>query len=312
MALGHKQKIFNKLHVVIMLLLMVGGQFLPTIGTITPLGMKILGIFFGTVYGWSTLGMIWPSFISLTFLSTLPDTGAIATFKTGFGDRVTVAVFFLLLFGELVTKVGLSKYIADWCVRRKFVQGKPFGLLIMFCFAGAVISACVNVFAAIILMLSVYYSFCKEVGLRLGDRYARYSLVAIIYVATMAGDIFPFMGTSVLVVGIQERVLSMPVPYVQFALAQIALVIMGSIIYLLYLRIFIKPDASIVKAYRPEKIDMRMGGQKSLLRVFCFVCWWPSSFLASYQQIRRLVYFLRAWILQDALRLFWPCIMLLM
>lgn len=114
------------IHVVIILALMFGFRYLPPIGIITPLGMQTLGIFIGVIYGWSTMGMIWPSLLGLFALSLLPGSTAITTFKTGMGDRVTVAIFFLLLFGELLNKVGLSKFIADWCVSRRFVQGKPY------------------------------------------------------------------------------------------------------------------------------------------------------------------------------------------
>ena len=61
MSATNKKQLMNLIHVALMLLMMVGGAFLPTLGSITPLGMKTLGIFFGTVYGWSTLGMVWPS-----------------------------------------------------------------------------------------------------------------------------------------------------------------------------------------------------------------------------------------------------------
>lgn len=273
MSATNKKKNFNYIHVALMVLMMVGGAFLPSIGSITPLGMKTLGIFFGTVYGWSTLGMVWPSLLSLTFLSTLPEAGAIATFKAGFGDRITVAIFLLLLFGELVNRVGLSKYIADWCVRRNFVQGKPFGLLIMFCLAGSFISACVNVFAAIILMVTVFYSFCKEVGLKPGDDFARYSLIAIIYISSMAGNILPFMGSSILIVGIQEQMLSLSMPYTTFALAQIVLVILTSVVYLAYVKFVVKPDVAVVEAYRPETIDMRMSAQQKFVMglLFCML-----------------------------------------
>ncbi|MBQ2003805.1 MAG: hypothetical protein II239_02125 [Peptococcaceae bacterium] len=41
-------------------------RFLPPIGQVTPYGMGILGTFIAAIYGWSTIGMVWPSFICLT------------------------------------------------------------------------------------------------------------------------------------------------------------------------------------------------------------------------------------------------------
>ena len=59
-----KQKIFYG-HIVITLLLMFGFGQLPAVGTITPLGMKLLGIFLGLIYAWSATSLLWPSLLGI-------------------------------------------------------------------------------------------------------------------------------------------------------------------------------------------------------------------------------------------------------
>ena len=86
MSATNKKQLMNIIHVALMLLMMVGGAFLPTLGSITPLGMKTLGIFFGTVYGWSTLGMVWPSQTAKSIIrwrSYPSSVGYAATFSPG-------------------------------------------------------------------------------------------------------------------------------------------------------------------------------------------------------------------------------------
>ena len=253
------------IHVAIIFIFMFGFGYLPPIGTITPLGMQTLGIFIGVIYGWSTMGMIWPSLLGLFALSLLPGAGAINTFKTGMGDRITVAVFFLLIFGELINKVGLSKYIADWCVSRKLVVGKPYAIMAMFCLAGGIISAFVNCFAGFILMWGVFYNFCKEVGLKPGDAYARVTLIALVYISTMAGDILPFMGLSLLTVGLQENLLNIPMPYVQFTLAQLIMTLLASVLYFAFIKFVVKPDTTIVKNYVPDTDGMTLTNQQKFV-----------------------------------------------
>ncbi len=253
------------IHVAIILVLMFGFQYLPSIDSITPLGMQTLGIFIGVIYGWSTMGMIWPSLLGLFALSLLPGATAISTFKTGMGDRITVAIFFLLLFGELINKVGLSKYIADWCVSRKFVIGKPYAIMAMFCLAGGIISTFVNCFAGMILMWGVFYNFCKEVGLKPGDAYARVTLIALVYISTMAGDILPFMGLSLLTVGLQESILGLTMPYVQFTLAQLIMTLLASVLYFAFIKFVIKPDVTLVKKYVPHMDRMMLNGQQKFV-----------------------------------------------
>ncbi len=49
------------IHVVIMFSLMLGVGFLPPFAQVTPLGMKVLGVFLGLVYGWCFIDLLWTS-----------------------------------------------------------------------------------------------------------------------------------------------------------------------------------------------------------------------------------------------------------
>lgn len=51
-------------HVIIMFALMFGIGKLQPFGTVTPMGMNILGIFVGTLYGWLFLDLLWPSLLA--------------------------------------------------------------------------------------------------------------------------------------------------------------------------------------------------------------------------------------------------------
>ena len=55
------------LHIVIFFLLTFGIGFLPPVG-ITAMGMNILGVFLGMLYGWTFIGFAWPSMICLVAL----------------------------------------------------------------------------------------------------------------------------------------------------------------------------------------------------------------------------------------------------
>ena len=252
-------------HVAIILLFMFGFRYLPTFGTVTPLGMQTLGIFIGIIYGWSTMDLIWPSLLGLAALSLLPGNSAITVFQTGFGDRLTLGVFFFLLLGELVNKVGLSKFIADWCVSRKFIVGKPYGILAMFCAAGAFLAAFVNVFAGMILMWGIFYSFCKEANLQPGDSYARVSLIAIIFVCAVASGLLPFMNMGFVVNSIQAQMFGVAMPYISYSIMQFIMIVLAVIIYFAFIILVIRPDTSVVKNYVPSNTKLVMNNQQKFV-----------------------------------------------
>ena len=52
MQANAKRNYLTYVHAIIMFVIMFGVGTLPTFGQVTPLGMKILGVFLGTMYGW--------------------------------------------------------------------------------------------------------------------------------------------------------------------------------------------------------------------------------------------------------------------
>ena len=86
------------IHSVIMLIFMFGFKFLPAPGAVTPFGMAVAGVFFGLIYGWSFLGILWPSLMGIFGLAL-----------TGYGsvEKVVIDMFsnstiLMMMVGSLV------------------------------------------------------------------------------------------------------------------------------------------------------------------------------------------------------------------
>ena len=252
-------------HVIIIILLMFGFKYIPPVGDITSLGMQTIGIFLGVVYGWCVINLVVPSLLGLFALSLLPDTGAISTFGSAFGDRVTVALLLFFVFAELINQVGLSQWTVDWCLSRKFVKGKPFGMLAMLCLAGCIISAFVNVYASAVIMVGVFYSFCKNVGFSPGDKFPQVALVAILYTGCMAGNLFPFMGAGILLQGIQQRMAGSLPPYIPYILMQLLLMVIASVLYFAFAKFIVKPETTLIKNHELDDFNAKMNPQQKLV-----------------------------------------------
>lgn len=63
MSVSVKKSNKRYIHIAIMFVLMFGMGFLPTFGQITPMGMKVLGVFIGLVYGWCFIDLTWTSIL---------------------------------------------------------------------------------------------------------------------------------------------------------------------------------------------------------------------------------------------------------
>lgn len=262
-----KERDYKKfIHLIIMAALILFVGKIPPIGALTPLGMQTLGIFAGIVYGWSTLGMILPSMVGVLAVGFLNGNTVVASLGAAFGDRVTIILFWLFLTASLVEQVGLANYIAQWCVTRKFLAGRPWGIAIMFFLASAIIAATLNTFAAMILMCGIFYSFCERVGFKHGDKYPLLVLMGILYTCCVAGTILPFVGLAVMVVSQLQNFLGLDLNYAAYSATQLVMVVFSLSIYLLVAKYIFRPDTSLIMQRQEQLfkdgVDPLTGQQK--------------------------------------------------
>ena len=69
MAAAQSKNRIYYINLAITVLITFGVGFLPAFGNVTELGMKCLGVFLGSIYGWLTIGLIVPSLLSMLALS---------------------------------------------------------------------------------------------------------------------------------------------------------------------------------------------------------------------------------------------------
>ena len=64
----NKKIIRNYINIAIIFGVMIAFHFIPAPAPITTLGMQVIGIFIGMIYGWMTCGMLWPSLAGILML----------------------------------------------------------------------------------------------------------------------------------------------------------------------------------------------------------------------------------------------------
>lgn len=118
--------------------------FLPSpVETISPLGMRILGIFLGLIYGWIFVDLIWPSFLSFVILGFSGSMTVTEAFTEGMGATLYLQLFMLFLVAAYFDKCGLTEYIAEWFVSRKMNIGRPW-LFTFMLFLCVIVMSCTD------------------------------------------------------------------------------------------------------------------------------------------------------------------------
>ena len=86
------------IHSIIGLVLMFGIQYIPPIEPITKIGMQIGGIFIGAIYLWSTVGLFWPSLITIIALAFTDYTDMYGMFSAFSGYLPLLMLFCMIFF----------------------------------------------------------------------------------------------------------------------------------------------------------------------------------------------------------------------
>ena len=172
---------------------MWGIGFLSPWGSLSPLGMKVLGIFIGLLYGWTTIGFVWPSLMGVIALGLSGYQTVPQVLSAGFGAaQNTVVCFFLFVFAAYMDRIGLSHIIANWFISRKACIGKPYVLTLMIFIAAYVLGATISLFTAILLLFSIFYNMCDTLGYKKLEKYPVAVLCGIVYSAMLGFALFPF------------------------------------------------------------------------------------------------------------------------
>lgn len=176
--------------------LMIIFRFLPPVGQITPYGMEIMGIFLGSIYGWCTVGFIWPSFLGMILLG-LSEYGTISVvFGEGFGNETVLMLFMTFVFFSFINKSGLMNYIANHFIGLKINIGHPWRLTFFFFFIASFVGGVTNNIATALLLWFIFYSICENTGMKKGDKYVSFIVCGIMFFATFSIVMFPFLPFS--------------------------------------------------------------------------------------------------------------------
>ena len=107
------KNVFWYVNSAIVCLFVFGFGLLPAISPITPVGMKIMGIFIGVIWGWSSVGMIWPSLLGLIALSFTEITNMTQLLSIGFGTDVFPFMIIMFTVMKLIDSNGVASWIAN-------------------------------------------------------------------------------------------------------------------------------------------------------------------------------------------------------
>lgn len=261
---------------------------LPPFGTVTELGMKVLGIFIGAIWCFSTVGCFWPALLALVLFGTsgLYEKGVTEVFTAAFGSDTWLFVLFVLAFAAMINNTGASKVIANNMASWKFTKGKPYAVSWLLLTIAYVVGALISVTPGIVITWAILYVMCEGYGYKPHDKYPTLMVIAITFAALMGQAALPFKAAPIMYMNALSKATegAVSVSYAQFSVLAIPMTYLAGISPLLAIKFIFRPDVSLIKnsdfvfSATDTKFTSEQKGAIAFLAAFFILLFLPGIF----------------------------------
>lgn len=239
-------------HYLIIFSLMLFFKYIPAPEGLTTLSMDVIGIFLGTLYGWITVGMGWPSLIGIVFFGLSDFTNMPSALQSAFGGQIIVMVMGLLLFSAFVQQSDITDFILDFLMKRKSCQGRPYVLLFYFFLAGYIASLLSYCTAVFIIFIGFFKAMLDKVGIKPYEKAVPCLLIGMIIAILFPELALPFKSTSIYCIGTYEAVTGTKVDIVKYIAFMFPMSVGTIIVHLLACKYIFRLDLSGFANYKYE------------------------------------------------------------
>ena len=222
-------------------------RFLPPIGQVTPYGMGILGTFIAAIYGWSTIGMVWPSFICLTAIGlTIGPNQMIAA---GFNATILAMIFVFLLMA-LLEETGATTWLVNTILGSKFTMGKPW-LTLFLLFGAAYIGGILNSMVMAIVFMGVFTTLCKNLNVTPYTKLPTCLMIGTALALLMGQISIPVMGNAMMIMATYNAMFPVPLNLLQYMAFMIPMGFLMMATFVCIMRFVLRVDVAPLKNFDP-------------------------------------------------------------
>lgn len=218
---------------------------LPPIEPLTPLGMKVAGIFLFTMVWWATVNIGYPSLLCLILLAVTGAMTPKAVFAASLGNWLVPFLVGVMGLAGGLRASGFSRHFAVWFMSLPLTAGRPWMLITMLLLACSLLGMFMSLTANCIIFMAIAASMLEEMGYKKGDRFAAMVMLGIAWVSTASFVMTPIASAgNLLTIGWIQRDSGYSVTFLQWFLWGIPMGLLVFLVLLLVFRYVVRPDVS--------------------------------------------------------------------
>ena len=228
---------------------------LPPVGTITPEGMRLTGLFIAFIYGLTVTVDPWPALLTLALF---PFTGLLTfggVLSASFGTDVCIFVMLSLVLVAYMEYSGAAAYAATWLLKRRFLKGHPWRLLFMLLFICWLLSSFVNAIAGMMLIWTFLYEIFKQFDYKPFEKFPSVVMLGTCVVGGLGLSTLPWGNNSIVILSAFTNSTGLDVNYLLYMGYSIPYSIMVIVGFLLMMRFLFHVKIDELKNFDPNTLN---------------------------------------------------------
>lgn len=242
-----RQTRLHYLHCLIAFIIVVTFWTITPIDPITPMGMRIVGILLCTLYLWTTVDTIWPSFLGVILLGFSGFSSMNGVITTTFGNPLAILLMYVIILTGAIAEEGICEYVSRWFVTRKVINGRPWIFSLMILLGVYLLATLTMATATVLIFWPILYSVFKLLGLTKEDKYVSLMLVSVVMVAALSFAATPFKSILPGMLHSFHQVTGQPIEYLPYMVVGTAISMVSILVIIALMKFVFKPDISKLK-----------------------------------------------------------------
>ncbi len=181
--------------------------FVPAPAPLTAIGMKVIGIFIGTVLLLSTVDTVWPAILAVILLGRSGVTNVNGAIAGTLGNWIIYFILMSFVMTYALNESGFTDRLVAKFMSMKFVSKSPWTFTLSMATIGLIITCFIDQVPATAFMLAFANKVYEELGYDKKDAYPHVANIMVIYGVNIGGAMTPIShALAILGIGVYESV----------------------------------------------------------------------------------------------------------
>ena len=255
------------------LFFMFGFGYLPAIEPLTPMGMKIAGIFIGLIFLLCTVSIIWPSLLSIVALGMSGYCTVGEAIGKGLGSELVWMMLILLILSEAMATSGMGEILARWIITRKFLNGRPMLFTFIYMWGLGVCSILVGSIVVVLMSWQIFYIIADMAGYKKGEKYSTLMLIGCFLSAIMFEGLLSFQSWLLALSQTYQEMTSVVFNHVAYFAVGFVVLTIFILFIVLSMKYIFKCDFDKLNTIDVAALENSDAGRLNFKHKFYLGCW---------------------------------------